>query len=88
MLRSDVPKLKEYNEMVTAEKAAAIAADRDGTGYIHEMFYYELINHEYGYTCDVSDTLMALGYTMEKIESNPALLNGFTLAKNKIFEEA
>lgn len=63
------------------EKRAAIKADHAGDGFIFQMFRDELNNHEYNWTGDVSDTLEALGLTLEEIESNPALLTGFNKAK-------
>lgn len=63
------------------EKRAAIKADHAGDGFIFQMFRDELNNHEYNWTGDVSDTLEALGLTLEEIESNPALLAGFNKAK-------
>lgn len=60
----------------------AIDADTTGDGIIFDMFKYELSNHEYGYTGDLTDTLEALGLTMEEINSKPALLNGLVKAKS------
>ena len=51
------------------------------------MFYYELVNHEYGFTGDAEDTLEALGYTMERVQANQCLRTGFELACKKIMEE-
>lgn len=59
----------------------AIAADTTGEGFICDMFRYKLSNHEYGYTGDLTDTLDALGYAMEEINNNPALLRGLQKAK-------
>lgn len=66
------------------EKRAAIEADHDGTGYIYEMFLYELNNHEYSYTGDVSETLDALHISAEEINSNTALQNGLKAAVKNI----
>lgn len=68
------------------EEKQAIANDKDGTGYIQEMFEYELANHEYGYTRDASDTFRALGLSMDEINANKNLLNGFTLARKSVIE--
>lgn len=51
------------------------------------MFYYELKNHEYGYTCNANDTLETLGYTLEQIQSDQRLRRGFERACKKIMEE-
>ena len=66
------------------EKRAAIEADATGTGYIYEMFLYELNNHEYSYTGDVSETLDALRITAEEIKSNAALQAGLKKAVDEI----
>lgn len=70
------------------EREEAIAADKDGTGYLYHMFRYELANHEYAYTRDVSDTLDALGYTLKEIAENHALTDAFLSARQDYLEEA
>ena len=67
--------------------ADAIAADPDGSGFIYEMFLYELRNHEYGYTYDTADTLASLGYTDKDIETDPRMKQALNAACKKIFEE-
>lgn len=71
-------------ERIADEEAAAIAADQDGTGYIYQMFLYELNNHEYSYTGDIDDTLDALHISNKDLAENPALLNGLNLALKAI----
>ena len=71
-------------ERIADEEAAAIAADQDGTGYIYQMFLYELNNHEYSYTGDIDDTLDALNISNKDLAENPALLNGLNLALKAI----
>ena len=51
------------------------------------MFYHELKDHEYGYTEDAEDTLEALDYTMEQVQSDQRLYRGFERARKKIMEE-
>ena len=58
----------------------AIAADPDGSGFIRDMFSAELANHEYSYTGDLTDTLDAVGLSVDQIKADPALLNGLQLA--------
>lgn len=70
------------------ERKGAIAADKDGTGYLYHMFRYEMANHEYAYTCDISSTLDALGYTLEEIAENPALSDAFLNAREDYLKEA
>ena len=62
------------------ERQDAIAADKTGNGYIYQMFRYELSNHEYGYTGDISDTLRFLGLTEFDVSGNKALARGLKKA--------
>lgn len=86
-LKEDYPHIVEVSERHARELKEAVAADKDGTGFIFEMFRYELANHEYGYTMSDSQTLAALGYNRATIEQNPALSNGLELAKKAILGE-
>lgn len=54
----------------------AIDEDPDGLGFVADMFFEELANHEYCITRDLTDTLEALGYTAEEIEQSPKLKAG------------
>ena len=65
----------------------AIAEDKTGGGFIYEMFYYELCNHEYGYTRNAESTLDALGYTYNDLLKDERLMCGFEKAINKIIRE-
>ena len=87
MLKEDYPRFEEMCTRHARERREAIASDKDGTGYIFEMFKYELANNEYGYTMSNSQTLEHLGFTREDIEANPALNNGLELAKKAILKE-
>ena len=69
------------------ERAAAIAEDKDGSGFIFDMFRYELSNHEYSYTGDLGETLDALGFTLEEINARPPLLNGLHMAAEACMQE-
>lgn len=82
--KSDYSLMTETFDRHKKELAAAVAADPDGTGFIFDMFSYELRNHEYAYTGDAEDTLDALGYTWEDIENDDRLKRGFQLAVEKI----
>ena len=75
--------IREINE----EKNKLIADDSDGTGFIYDMFYSELNNHEYSYTYDIEDTLDALGYTEEDIQNDKRLANGLSKAIASIVGE-
>ena len=82
-------KSKEYGNLLKRfreEHKKAVADDNDGTGYIREMFEYEMNNHEYGYTRDISDTLDALSITEDEIVADERLLNGFKIARKAVID--
>jgi len=83
-LRTDAPWLKEMFDRHEKEKQEAISSDTKGSGYIYQMFLYELANHEYGYTGDVTDTLDALGLTAEEVAENKPLSYGLNKAIKEI----
>ena len=68
-----------------AERKAAIKEDTTGDGYIFNMFYYEMANHEYIITGDLTDTLEACGVSFEDIEKSPALAHGLTKAQSEYY---
>lgn len=74
--KSDRDALHELLNRHAAETQAAIDADETGEGFVRDMFVYELDNHEYGYTGDLSDTLDALGLTLEEVKADPKLKHG------------
>lgn len=82
--------VQAWKEMITRHKKEirdSIKNDKTGTGFIYDMFLYELNNHEFGYTMDDEQTIESLKYigcTREKIEKNPPLKKGLQLAKEKI----
>lgn len=78
--KSDVDKFNEMNARHREEEKRAIDEDTTGEGYIKDMFDYELANHEYGYTYDLTDTLDSLGLTMNDINNNENLKRGLDLA--------
>jgi hypothetical protein len=78
--RSDAPQFHEMFERHIAEMQEAINADKFGNGFIFDMFCYELANHEYNYTGDISDTLNALDLTEEDINGNESLRRGLNSA--------
>lgn len=75
----------EENEI---EQKTAISNDIDGSGFIKDMFRYELANHEYCITYDLEPTLDALGLSVDDVNASPALLNGLKLAKAEYLAEA
>lgn len=75
-----------FGEMLTRhseDMEKAVAADTTGEGFIYDMFCYELSNHEYSYTHDVSDTLDCLDLTMEKVNADKRLLHGLKKAMKR-----
>ncbi|MCF6768580.1 hypothetical protein L3V86_09425 [Thiotrichales bacterium 19S11-10] len=64
-----------------------VLSDKDGSSFIYKMFYYELANHEYCYTNDVTPTLEALGFTLEEVKQDTALKNGLKKALDKYNSE-
>lgn len=71
--------LKKFKE----ETNAAIAADKTGDGFIYDMFYYELANHEYCITYEYDETFDALGLTEEQVFSDKRLLHGLKKAEKE-----
>lgn len=65
---------KAMHEMFDRHEAEHKAAMQDDE-YLFSMFNYELANHEYSYTYDLTDTLEALGLTMDEINANPRMLH-------------
>ena len=55
-------------------------ARKHGDDYLFEMFNYELANHEYCITYDITDTLEALGLTMEEINADPGMADALKRA--------
>lgn len=64
----------------TDEIKEACAADQTGDGFIYEMFYACLADHEYSYTRDLSDGIAATPFTLDEINANAALLHGLSKA--------
>ena len=80
---------KHFHEVAdrhAAELEAAKKSDTDGTGFLYQMFLYELDNHEYGYTGDLEDTLDCSGLTWEELKASPAMLKALDKASAEIRE--
>lgn len=63
--KCDADAMHEMVERHTKEREEAIRENKDD--YLYHMFDYELANHEYSYTGDLTDTLDALDLTLEDI---------------------
>lgn len=87
ILKKDIPAYKDMSRRHTEEFEAAIAADKTGNGFCYEMFYFELCNHEYGYTGDYEDTLDALGLTWEQVQQQENLKHGLEKAAHQIMHK-
>ena len=78
--KADKKALEDLFTKHRRELQEAIAADKTGDGFIYDMFYTELANHEYSYTGDVTDAVNACGLTVEQLNANPALIKGLKKA--------
>lgn len=85
--KKDVALLRQTSTQHSQELAAAIEADTTGNGFIFQMFYCELVNHEYGYTGQAEEALDALGYTLEQVQADQRLCRGFEWACKIIMKE-
>lgn len=85
--KADAPLMHDMINRHDAEFQAAINDRQTGDTFIFDMFDYELANHEYSYTGDVSETLDALGLTVAEVRRNPRLLNGLRRAIKAQYEE-
>jgi hypothetical protein len=85
--KKDIPALNKLCEWAHNARKEAIEKDVDGSGFVKDMFAYELNNHEYGYTYNLEDTLNTLGYTYEEIQKDKKLKRGLDLALKKYYYE-
>ena len=63
--KCDADAMHDMFERHEKERADAIRENKDD--YLYHMFNYELANHEYSYTGDITDTLDALDLTLDDI---------------------
>lgn len=78
--KKDADLLHQTMDRLTAELQSEIDNDPTGENFVYEMFLAELANHEYSYTYDLTDTLDALGYTMDDLEKDEKLRKGLAKA--------
>ena len=76
--KCDADAMHEMFERHAQEREVAIKENKDD--YLYHMFNYELANHEYNYTGDISDTLDALGLTTEEIDADERMHEAFMRA--------
>lgn len=74
--KSDYKAMHEMFDRHETERKAAMQDDE----YLYQMFNYELGNHEYGYTQDLTDTLEALGLTIDEINADPRMADALKRA--------
>lgn len=86
--KKDAAKLHEVRERHDREMAEAISADKTGNGFVADMFYEELCNHEYSYTGEFDEAFDALGFTARQVVDTPNLKRGLEKAVNQIRQEA
>lgn len=67
--KTDSDAMEEMFARHEEERKAAMQDDE----YLYQMFNYELANHEYGYTQDLTDTLEALGLTIDEVNADPRM---------------
>jgi hypothetical protein len=66
---------KEFDEQLKSDE------------FVYDMFRYELANHEYCITYDVTDTLNALDLTLEQINADKRLFKLLTKAKKDYLKD-
>ena len=74
--RADTDAMKAMFARHEAEWNIAIQDEE----FMFGMFNYELANHEYSYTGDLTDTLEALGLTMDIINETPNMADALKRA--------
>lgn len=70
---------KAMHEMFDRHESELKTAMQD-PNFAFEAFDYELGNHEYCYTYDLTDTLDALGLTIDEINANPMMADALKRA--------
>lgn len=78
--KTDKDAFWEMMNRQSKERSDAIAADKNGDGFIYDMFLEELANHEYCITYDYDETLDSLDLTYEEVKKDNRLLHGLQKA--------
>lgn len=87
VLKKDFPAFAEMCKRHSKERIEAMVEGEKGGTYLYDMFHTELVNHEYGYTVDVSDTLESLGLTEKDLAEKPVLKDALDRAAADIRKE-
>lgn len=87
VLKKDFPAFAEMCKRHSRQRIEAMAEGEKGGTYLYDMFRTELVNHEYGLTVDVSDTLESLGLTEKDLAEKPALKEALDRAAADIRKE-
>lgn len=87
VLKKDFPAFAEMCKRHSRQRIEAMAEGEKGGTYLYDMFRTELLNHEYGLTIDVSDTLESLGLTEKDLTEKPALKEALDRAAADIRKE-
>ncbi len=74
--KTDADAMEEMFARHEAEWNVAIQDEE----FVFQMFNYELANHEYSYTGDLTDTLEALGLTMDIVNETPGMADALKRA--------
>lgn len=84
--KADIPAYTRTVRRHKKELKEAIEADQTGEGFIYQMFYEEMANHEFGYTGDPEDTLNACGYTYKQVAEDQRISAGWKMAEQKFIK--
>ena len=74
--KTDAEAMHEMFNRHEAERKEAMKDD----DYLYQMFNYELANHEYSYTYDLTDTLEALGLTIDEVNADTRMADALKRA--------
>lgn len=86
ILTKDKLAYMEMSNRHREELISAIKEDKNGDGFIFDMFTAELSNCEFNYDEDIAieGALSALGLTLRKVTEDPVLNAGFEKAKKQL----
>ncbi len=75
----DIDKLRNMGAKHRTELEQALKGEQ----FAEQALEYELANHEYNYTLDVTDALRALGLTEVEVKNSPMLSRALRKAKSR-----